>query len=640
MRSAVVVGILFSLVTRVKCANFPFEVEVLTEADIGDFFAIAFGNKSALGDPPVYNGPECKAYPGSEGWPVDDEWAQLNSSLGGALLKPVPLAAVCYDGPYRDEERCNFILNNASTSRVFIDDPLSVLTTWPAGDACYATGDTEGLECTQGGYPAYVVNASTVRHIQIAVNFARNRNLRLVIKNTGHDFLGRNVGFGALSIWTHWLKDFEYLPEYSIGEYQGRAARVASGIESWEMFEKMETYNTTFVVASAYTVGTYGGWIAGGGHSPLASAYGLGSDQVLSLEVVKADGRFVTADVNQNTDLFYALRGGGGSTYGVVTSAIVKAHPYTPVLASSLAFNSAGTTNGDIELFWRGFDAYHAFSSTIVDNRGTAYSFLVATNSNNTSFTFTTDIEVPGLSSARLRALVQPLFDNLNALGIAVTNPEPAPASNWADTAHGRGDRPGTSRFASRLLPRANLDPDRDPTLFAATQTAIRRAVEAGLAFHGIHMAPTLAAAGWPANSTGAGTSAANPGFRDAVMHADLFDSSPLRGLDADQVRAAHAVLDAGAQQLRDVAPGSGVYLNECDIEEPGWQGAFFGEENYERLREVKRDRDPWGVFYAVRTVGSEDWVVREVRDAGVPTQVGPLCRAGAVAEGRERGGE
>lgn len=93
------------------------------------------------------------------------------------------------------------------------------------------------------------------------------------------------------------------------------AARVSSGLESWEMFAYMDRYNVTLLVAGGYSVGAYGGWMAGGGHSALGSKYGLGADQPLSINVVTADGRFVTADPNQNTDLFYALRGGGGSKF-------------------------------------------------------------------------------------------------------------------------------------------------------------------------------------------------------------------------------------------------------------------------------------------------------------------------------------
>ncbi len=73
----------------------------------------------------------------------------------------------------------------------------------------------------------------------------------------------------------------------------------------------MDRYNMTLVVPGGQTVGAYGGWTAGGGHSTLGSLYGLGSDQVLSIDVVTADGRFLTADPETNADLFYALRGGG-----------------------------------------------------------------------------------------------------------------------------------------------------------------------------------------------------------------------------------------------------------------------------------------------------------------------------------------
>ena len=68
--------------------------------------------------------------------------------------------------------------------------------------------------------------------------------------------------------------------------------------------------NVTIVLPYG-TVGVIGGWFQGGGHSTYTSYYGLGADQILALEVVTADGRFVTADPT-NTDLFWALRGGGG----------------------------------------------------------------------------------------------------------------------------------------------------------------------------------------------------------------------------------------------------------------------------------------------------------------------------------------
>ncbi len=102
-----------------------------------------------------------------------------------------------------------------------------------------------------------------------------------------------------------------------MGEYSGAAARFSAGIEAWEALNAMaDSGNFTVVTSLDPTVGNGGGWVMGGGHGPLTSLRGLGADQVLSMNVVTADGKFVTADVNQNRDLFFALRGGAGSKFG------------------------------------------------------------------------------------------------------------------------------------------------------------------------------------------------------------------------------------------------------------------------------------------------------------------------------------
>ena len=90
------------------------------------------------------------------------------------------------------------------------------------------------------------------------------------------------------------------------------AVRYGSGLETWELFNQMAAHNITMVAAGVGTVGAGGGWFGYGGHGYLTSFYGLGSDQALSIQVVTADGRLVTADPNTNRDLFFAIRGGGG----------------------------------------------------------------------------------------------------------------------------------------------------------------------------------------------------------------------------------------------------------------------------------------------------------------------------------------
>ncbi|KAK8052865.1 restculine oxidase precursor [Apiospora saccharicola] len=289
--------------------NFPFEAVQPTPADTEAFSAIAFGDAGEAHPVPDSHG--CRVFPGEASWPPVEEWESLTVLWVGRSCSLSRRGAVCYkDSHYYDQAACNRLLTSARSSRYYIDDPVTEMTVWTQGRTCPVTNNPEG-NCMQGGFPAYVVNAKTVKQVQMGVNFARNRKLRLVVKNTGHDFVGRSVGAGSLSIWTHHLKDFEFAPQYQQGGSRGMAAKVSSGLESWEMFSFMECHNMTLVVPSDSTVGVYGGWMTGGGHSPIASLYGLGADQPLSLQVVTADGRFVTADPDTNPDLYYALRGGG-----------------------------------------------------------------------------------------------------------------------------------------------------------------------------------------------------------------------------------------------------------------------------------------------------------------------------------------
>lgn len=127
--------------------------------------------------------------------------------------------------------------------------------------------------------------------------------------------MGRSTGAGALAVWTHYLKGFEVIPAFAVGNYSGGAAHAGVGLEAYEVHGLMAQNGVTLVAPSFATVGAFGGFTAAGGHSSLVSYHGLASDQVLSLNVVTAGGAWVTASPTVNSDLFFALRGGGGSKY-------------------------------------------------------------------------------------------------------------------------------------------------------------------------------------------------------------------------------------------------------------------------------------------------------------------------------------
>lgn len=103
-----------------------------------------------------------------------------------------------------------------------------------------AMAASSAKNCTIGGFPPYAINATSAKDVQLGVNFARSNGIRIVIKNTGHDFSGKSGGAGALSIWTHHLKDIQYLPEFvedSDGGYHGPAFKAGSGVQAWEIYE-------------------------------------------------------------------------------------------------------------------------------------------------------------------------------------------------------------------------------------------------------------------------------------------------------------------------------------------------------------------------------------------------------------------
>ena len=138
-----------------------------------------------------------------------------------------------------------------------------------------------------------------------------------------------------------------------------------AGVQWFESYQAVRKRNRVIVggVSPDGSIAVGGGWLSGGGHSPIAPNYGLGTpnspdltepyshgrfagvDNVLEITIVTADGDHVIANPYNNEDLFWALRGGGGGTWGVVTSVTYKTHPSTPFSAAYLLANSTNANS-------------------------------------------------------------------------------------------------------------------------------------------------------------------------------------------------------------------------------------------------------------------------------------------------------
>ena len=285
------------------------------------------------------------------------------------------------------------------------------------GETCMPqNGNT--TQCTLGGFPSYAVKIDSAFQVQLAVNFARNIGLSLVVKNTGHDFLGKSCGSGALSIWTHHLKSIRFRESVKWPSYSGPALELGAGVNVGELYEAARQFGVTAVAGECKGVGVAGGYIAGGGHSPMSSKYGLGSDQVLSVDVVLPNGRFVTASETQNTDLFFALRGGGGATFGVVTSVTVKAHPKMTFSGLTWTITTGSDTANPDGVFWKAIYAYWRKFPEYASRQTYAYSMIFPRGPLGAGYTWTMQPwTVPGMALVDFKAMVQPLFDEWRALG-------------------------------------------------------------------------------------------------------------------------------------------------------------------------------------------------------------------------------
>jgi len=149
----------------------------------------------------------------------------------------------------------------------------------------------ESIPCGQGDVPVYGVPVETADDISACVKFACQNNLRLVIKNTGHDFLGRSTARGALSIWTHKMKNItfsdNFVPEGG-SEGVGSTVTLYAGVQLTELYTAVAIHNKSVVSGMAHSVGAAGGYIQGGGHSPMANLFGQSTDNAIEYKVVTA----------------------------------------------------------------------------------------------------------------------------------------------------------------------------------------------------------------------------------------------------------------------------------------------------------------------------------------------------------------
>ncbi|KAF5336773.1 hypothetical protein D9758_016398 [Tetrapyrgos nigripes] len=504
--------------------------------------------------------PRCRCLHGDSCWPTEYDFAQLQSTISQPLIHPVPPESACYPEA-NPSGNCTDVQTNTFTGNWRSDQPGSMQAPnlesfiFPNGtiEVCYLN-KALGVPCGQGSVPPIGVDARSVEDIQAGVKFAVDHNLRLVIHNTGSTFV----------------------PESAPENETYHVLTLEAGVQWHEAYDAAQANGRVIVggITPGGSVGTTGGWMQGGGHGILSPQHGLGVDNVVQLTIVTASGEHLTANSYLNTDLFWAVRGGGGGTYGVVTSVTYRTHEISPLTATAVFGNITPADRKDI------ITEYLKLWPALSDAGWGAYLTLGMPGA---ASNFTLVMVAPNVSSADVNATLTPFLD------VVRTAQE--------DMVIQILPFDGFSSFYQTFF--ANLDPQEGINEELISRLVPREALEDNEHLIDVMMSmdPVLfyTVAGGKVAQIDPDSAGVNPAWRKASA---FFISAALwpEGVTVDEYRAIQQKLKDNLAILDSLAPGGGTYFNEASMYEPNPQHTFFGD-HYERLRAIKDTYDPRGLF-------------------------------------------
>jgi FAD/FMN-containing dehydrogenase len=178
--------------------------------------------------------------------------------------------------------------------------------------------------------PALIARCRGTADVAAAVELARDQGLEISVRGGGHNVAGKAVTDGGVMIDLALMKGMHVDPK-------ARTARAQGGLTWGELNRETQLHGLAVTGGVVSTTGI-GGLTLGGGLGYMMGKFGLSTDNLLSAEVVTADGRVLTASDDENPDLFWGIRGGGGN-FGVVTSFEYRLHPVGPIITGGLVIH-------------------------------------------------------------------------------------------------------------------------------------------------------------------------------------------------------------------------------------------------------------------------------------------------------------
>jgi FAD/FMN-containing dehydrogenase len=574
----------------------------------------------SAGATPPSPSPGSRVRPSDAAWPDTAAWEKLNQTVGGRLIKvESPLAGYTTN------------TNDAARAKILKDlqNPFYI------GDQPGATQSTGWVDAWMSAPSVYAIAAQTTDDVVAGVNFARTNNLRLVVKGGAHSYLGGSNAADSLLIWTRAMNKV-VLHDAFVG--QGCAGREAPQpavtVESGAMW--IDAYHAVTVEGGRYVQGggctTVGvaGLIQGGGFGSWSKKFGMAAAGLLEAAIVTADGEVRIANACTNPDLFWAIKGGGGGSFGVLTKLTLRTRDLPDFFGAVVATIQAKSDTAFRDLIREFIDFYrdHLFNphwGETVSSRG------------NNELAITMVFQ--GLAKSEVENLWNPFFGRIK------TSPEkytiasdpiilaiPArkfwdadflrkylPQAVFPDSREGApnkhfwwaADNGQIGKYwygyQSTWLPETLLTENQTTKLVDALFSATRHWSAT------LHFNKGLAGAS-PEEIAAARDTPMNPAVFTAFALVIIGGGGPpvypgIPGQEPDVTTARQNAQKIGQAmtELRKIIPNPGSYVSETNYFEESWQESFWGP-NYARLKTIKEKYDPAGLFFVHHGVGSEVW--------------------------------
>ena len=531
--------------------------------------------------------------PHDAGWPDNAAWSALDASLEGKISADVETPTWWWEDPR---------LREPQTCAACESDPYCRLNA--AGGTC-----SQDPACNRGfcqaeaafNLPQRVAEVASADDVSKVLAFASEHDIQVAVKTTGHSYQGSSTARDSLLIWTRGLPK---LGQVTPGDYVDSCGTAAGAVATLEIGGGATWSDAYGAVAGRYhavgggcmSVSAAGGWLQGGGLASTTRRYGMGVDNVLKFEVVLADGSQVVADACSEPELFWALRGGGGGTFGVVTSVVYRLHAVEPIVSVN-CYNTDASQRSALLDFW-------IARAPHLDDRwgghwdnGGIYLHFVGSEA-DADATFTDDLRAWAAGRATVEVFESASYYDQRGGAGAINNDEHTQPT---------GER---LNIASRLVPRQwALD---NPTALRDLVLSSTNDYVMGY-FLGGNM-----------GNVATDATAVHPAARSAIFNLMTF-------VDEDHARVRAVLTD-------DI---TGICYNHHAALEPNWRVAAWGA-NYDRLLAAKRRYDPCRRFNCWHCVGYEGAEMEQgddVPDCWSPGGNASVCDPTFVCDAAARGG-